>query len=86
VNLSVFSFKSILPTTFVLLGPPKVFRSLGGCGTRPFFSIKKDSNILAVPILSLRSTGIPSFTQAALAKISIRSKIRQIPFIIFSAK
>jgi len=32
------------------------------------------SNSIAVPVLSLRSTGIPENTQAALAKTSIRSK------------
>jgi len=31
----------------IMAGMPKVFRIFGGCGTRPFCSSKKDSNILA---------------------------------------
>jgi hypothetical protein len=61
-------------------GTPKVFRIFGGCGTRPFCSSKKGSDILAVPVLSFRSTGISSDAQAALAKISIRSKSSQVHF------
>jgi len=51
-----------------------IFRIFGGCGTRTFCSSKKYSDILAVPVLSLRSTGIPENAQASLAKIDIRSK------------
>jgi hypothetical protein len=72
MNLPFFSHSS----RFCPSGTPKVFRIFGGCGTRPFCSSKKGSDILAVPVLSLRSTGISSDAQAALAKISIRKFAR----------
>jgi hypothetical protein len=49
----------------------------GGCRTRRICSFSKCSlNSFAIPILSLRSIGIPEMLQAPLAKTSIRSKIR----------
>jgi hypothetical protein len=54
----------------------------GGCGTRPFCSGKKSSNILAIPKISaFCGFGIPLHAQAALAKTSIRSQFRQIHFM-----
>jgi len=38
-------------------GPPEIFRIFGGCGTRAFASRQKRSDILAVPVLSLRQKG-----------------------------
>jgi hypothetical protein len=60
--------------------PPKVFRIFGSCRTHGFCSGKNHSNSFAVPVLSFHSTGIPENTQAALAKIFIRSQYRQIHF------
>jgi len=73
MNLSVFSLK----VDFALRAAKGLshFRRLRN-SSHLFYQMLL--NILAVPVLSLRSTGIPSNAQAALAKIDIRSQIRQI--------
>jgi hypothetical protein len=60
MNLPFFSLKSLLP-----FGPPEFFHIFGGCGTRRIYSSKCSLNILAVPVLSLRSTGIPSNAESS---------------------
>src|SRR3989338_7759018 len=46
----------------------------GGCGTRGICSHKYPSNILAVPVLSLRSTGIPKMLKLLWLKSSFAQK------------
>ena len=77
-EVSTESVGLLAQSRFCPIGPPKVFRIFGGCRTRRICSGKCSSNSFAVPVLSLRSTGIPENAQAALAKIDIRSQIRQI--------
>jgi hypothetical protein len=57
---------------------PKVFRSLGSCATRP--SGLRPGRAQTYSLSECFRVRIPSFTQAALAKTSIRSKTRQIHF------
>jgi len=49
----------------------------GGCGTRGICSNKYPSNILAVPVLSLRSTGIPKI----LKRLWLKSSFVQKPLV-----
>src|SRR3989338_3741730 len=46
----------------------------GGCGTRGICSHKYPSHILAVPVLSLRSTGIPKMLKLLWLKSSFAQK------------
>jgi len=47
----------------------------GGCGTRGICSNKYPSDILAVPVLSLRSTGIPKILKLLWLKSSFAQKL-----------
>jgi len=64
MNLSIFSLKVGFLT-------PKVFRSFGSCATRPSASPGRTQTCSSSECFRVR---IPSLTQAALAKTSIRSK------------
>jgi len=79
--LPVFSLKSLLPSACAS-GRQRslVFSAAAELAPRP---LPRGSYILAVPVLSLRSTGIPENTRAALPKSSIRSKTGRIIYFNF---
>ena len=56
----------------------------GGCGTRGFCSNKNHSNILAVPVLSLRSTGISGILKLHWLKSTFARNIAKFIFIILA--
>jgi len=58
---------------------PMIFRISAAKQLAPRAPARR-SNSFAVPVLSLRSTGIPENAQAPLAKIDIRAKSRQCHF------
>jgi len=64
---------------FALTGTAKVSRIFGGCWTHPSHSCSGLEQHRRPDIVTLsRDIGIPKNTRAALPKISIRSKSRQI--------
>jgi len=77
--LPVFSLRSILPTLKFCLGHANDLSQLGSKTSRGFALAKPLS--FAVPVLSLSLHGDSLAAQAPLAKISIRSKIRQWHFL-----
>lgn len=53
----------------------------GSCGTQGICSNKYPSDILAAPVLSLRSTGVPKIREALWLKSSFAQKL---PFLFLS--
>jgi hypothetical protein len=79
MNLSVCSLRSILPA-IKPGGPAMLFRISAAAELSRRALAQTASNSFAVPVLSLRSTGIPENAQAPLSKIDIRSQIQQIHY------
>jgi len=74
IPLAICSLKSFFPP---LAGRQRSFAFSAAKQLASFALAKVAQTSFAVPVLSLRSTGIPENTQAPLAKSSIRSHNRQ---------
>jgi len=72
--LSVFSLRSILPTTAFIQGTPMIFRISAAEELVAFALANAPQAASAVPVLSLRSTGIPSMLKLHWLKSTFARK------------